>query len=321
MASQAYKYAGVQGLLRNLHITLQQIKLFESVARHKSFTRAAEELFLTQPAVSIQIKRLEDNIERKLIETVGKKLFLTPAGEKVFQSCQAILTSLDGLKLDLNSLDSTMNGDLKIAIVSPAKYFMPYVLGKFLELYPDVVPIITVANRSQVLEALQANALDVAITGRIPDDIKVTMQGFFKSDLVVVAHPKHPLVTKRNITLEALSEHKLILREKGSGVRESMEELFRQHQAPFKPFMEFGSTEAIKQTVMAGIGISVLPEHTIRLELRYKHLKVLDVEGFPMPRSWYVTHLKDIELTAPAKAFIDLVQSTDIERLLNEPLY
>ena len=240
-------------MLRNLHITLQQIKLFESVARHKSFTRAAEELFLTQPAVSIQIKRLEDNIERKLIETVGKKLFLTPAGEKVYISCQDILTALDGLKLDLNSLDSTMSGDLKIAIVSPAKYFMPYVLGKFLELYPDVVPIITVANRSQVLEALQNNSLDVAITGRIPDDMKVTMQSFFKSDLVVVAHPKHPLVNKRNITLDDLCEHKMILREKGSGVRESMEELFRQHQVPFKPFMEFGSTEAIKRLWPASV--------------------------------------------------------------------
>ncbi len=305
-------------MLRNLHVTLQQIRLFESVARHKSFTRAAEELFLTQPAVSIQIKRLEDNIERKLIETVGKKLFLTPAGDKVFHSCQQILASLNGLRLDLNGLDNDISGELKIAIVSPGKYFMPYLIGKFLELYPDVVPLITVANRSQVLEALQNNTHDVAITGRIPHDIKVTAQPFFRSDLVVVAHPKNRLVNKRNISLAKLSEEKLILREKGSGVREAMEELFREKGVPFKPFMEFGSTEAIKQTVMAGIGISVLPIHTIRIELKHNYLKVLDVQDFPMPRSWYVTHLKDIELTAPAKAFISLVQNTDIEKLLDE---
>lgn len=305
-------------MLRNLHITVQQIRLFESVARHKSFTRAAEELFLTQPAVSIQIKRLEENIERKLIETIGKKIFLTPAGEKVYQSCQDVLMSLNNLKLDLNGLDSAVSGELKIAIVSPAKYFMPYILGRFLELYPDVVPMVTVGNRSQVLEALQNNTHDVAITGRIPDDSHVASQPFFRSDLVVVAHPKLNLVSKRNITLKDLVDYKLITREKGSGVREAVETLFRQKDVLFKPFLEFGSTEAIKQTAMAGIGVSVLPVHTIRLELRHKYLKVLEVEDFPMARSWYVAHRENIDLSAPAKAFIELVQNTDIEKLLDE---
>lgn len=307
-------------MLRNLHVTLQQIRLFESVARLKSYTRAAEELHLTQPAVSIQIKRLEENIERKLIEIVGKKLFLTPAGEKVYQSCQEVLASLNNLKLDLNSLDSAISGVLKIAIVSPGKYFMPYFIGLFLEMYPDVVPIITVGNRSQVIEALQNNTHDLAITGRIPDDIKVTTESFFRSDLVVVAHPKHVLTSKRYITVADLSEHKLILREVGSGVREVMEDLFHTKNLPFKPFMEFGSTEAIKQTVMAGIGVSVLAIHSIRQELKHQSLKVLPVEEFPMPRSWYVTHLQDVELTAPAKAFINMIRENDLNALLDTPV-
>lgn len=303
-------------MLRNLNLTLQQMRLFDAVARHKSYTRASEELHLTQPAVSIQIKRLEENLERKLIEVIGKKLFLTPAGERVYEHTQLVLKTLDQLKFELNNLDAEISGELKIALVSPAKYVMPYIFDRFLKMYPKVVPQITVGNRTQIIEALQQNEHDLAITGNLSGELKVKSQPFFRSDLVVIAHPNHPLAKKINVTIKELTKHKLVLREHGSGIRATMEEIFSENNLELKPFMEFGSTESIKQTVMAGIGVSVLPIHAIRLEIKHKYLKTLPVEGFPLPRSWYITHLEDVELSATAKAFIDLICHKDINELI-----
>lgn len=305
-------------MLTNLHITLRQIKLFESVARNKSFTKAAEELHLTQPAVSIQIKRLEENIEHKLLDTVGKKLFLTPAGEKVHRHCIDILDSLTELKTNLNSLNTDIRGELKIAVISPGKYFVPSLLINFLKDFPDVEPKVTIGNRSEIYKALQSNTHDLAITGRIPDDIKAVTKPFFRSDLVIAAPVKHPLVNKANIQVKDLCKYHLILRETGSGLREAMETLFNDHHLPLQPFMELNNTEAIKQTVMSGMGISVLPIHSIRRELKHKYITVLDVEGFPLPRSWYATYLQDVELSPAAKAFMRYLSITDIEELLDD---
>lgn len=302
--------------MQNLHITAQQIRIFEAVARHLSYTKAAEELNLSQPAVSIQIKRLEENNEIKLIEVIGKKLYLTRSGERMYQTCQRILDELKELNGVIKSEHQKIEGQLKIAVVTPAKYFMPYILKAFLNRYPDVRPAITVINRRRILDELKNNQYDLSIMGRVPEELKMESVPFFQNVLVVAAPPNHRLAKTKNITPLDIANERFLMREKGSGIRMSVEERFAENGVNIEPYMELGSTESIKQAVMAGLGISVLPKQAIRIEAKYGHLVILDVEGFPLKRDWYVAWMKDKNLDPSAQAFIEFLKSVDIDRLL-----
>lgn len=302
--------------MHNLNVTAQQIRIFEAVARNKSFTKAAQELSLTQPAVSIQIKRLEENNDVKLIEVVGKKLFLTAAGEHMYRSCEKILNELKELNIYIKSEQNRIDGELRIAVVTPAKYFISYILKAFLNRFPDVKPVITVINRRRILDEIKQNQYDLTIMGRVPEDLKMDSYPFFKSELVVVAPPQHALSKKRDIPVEALANERFLMREKGSGVRISCEERFEQDGVHIEPYMEMGSTEAIKQAVMAGLGISILPKQAIRLETRYGHMDVLDVIGFPLTRDWYVAKMSSKVLPPAAEAFLEFLKTVDINKLL-----
>jgi DNA-binding transcriptional LysR family regulator len=302
--------------MQNLHITAQQIRIFEAVARLQSYTKASEELNLSQPAVSIQIKRLEENNDIKLIEVVGKKLFLTRPGKEMYKSCQKILGELRELTTHIRAQQEKIEGELVLAVVTPAKYFMPYILKSFLNRYPGVIPRITVINRRRILDELKNNQYDLSIMGRVPDELKMEAYPFFKSELVVVAPPHHALSKTRRIPLEKLASEPFLMREKGSGSRLAIEEMFKQEGIEIEPYMELGSTESIKQAVMAGLGISVLPKHAIRLETRYGHMEILDAQGFPLVRDWYVAKVQDRSLLPPASAFLDFLQTVDINKLL-----
>lgn len=302
--------------MHNLNVTAQQIRIFEAVARNESFTKAAQELSLTQPAVSIQIKRLEENNEVKFIEVVGKKLYLTAAGEHMYKSCQNILNELKELNIYIKSEQSRIDGELRIAVVTPAKYFISYILKAFLNRYPDVKPVITVINRRRILDEIKQNQYDLTIMGRVPEDLKMDSYPFFKSELVVVAPPQHALSKKRDIPVEALANERFLMREKGSGTRVSCEDRFAQDGIHIEPYMEMGSTEAIKQAVMAGLGISILPKQAIRLEVRYGHMDVLDVVGFPLTRDWYAAKMSSKVLPPAAEAFLEFLKSVDINKLL-----
>ncbi|MDG6778248.1 LysR family transcriptional regulator [Thiomicrorhabdus sp. zzn3] len=302
--------------MQNLHITAQQIRIFEAVARHKSFTKAAEELNLTQPAVSIQIKRLEENNDIKLIEVVGKKLFLTRPGKEMYKSCEKILGELRELTTHIRAQQEKVEGELVLAVVTPAKYFMPYILKSFLNRYPGVVPRITVINRRRIIDELKTNQYDLSVMGRVPEELKMEAYPFFKSELVVAAPPKHPLSRQKNIPLKQLADEPFLIREKGSGSRMAIEELFHKEDIEIEPFMELGSTESIKQAVMAGLGISVLPKHAIRIETKFGYIETLDVQGFPLSRDWYVAKGQDRALLPPAAAFLEFLQTVDINKLL-----
>ncbi len=302
--------------MHKLNVTAQQIRIFEAVARNESFTKAAQELSLTQPAVSIQIKRLEENNDVKFIEVVGKKLFLTPAGEHMYKSCQKILNELKELNVYIQSEQNRIDGELRIAVVTPAKYFISYILKAFLNRYPDVKPVITVINRRRILDEIKQNQYDLTIMGRVPEDLKMDSYPFFKSELVVVAPPQHALSKKRDIPVEELANERFLMREKGSGIRMSCEDRFTQDGIHIEPYMEFGSTEAIKQAVMAGLGISILPKQAIRLETRYGHMDVLDVVGFPLWRDWYVANMSSKVLPPAAEAFLEFLKTVDINKLL-----
>jgi len=289
------------------HWTLQQFRLFEAVARHRSYTRAAEELHLTQPAVHIQVKRLEESMGLPLIELVGKKLLLTRAGEEVYVAALAVTSRLQVLADTLTDMKGKVAGPLKVAVVTSAKFFMPHFLGRFVQEYPEVQPQLTVTNRARVLERLSNNLDDFVVLGQIPDNLDLVALPFLENPLVLAAHPKHPLARKKNIPIDRLANERFLLRESGSGTRGSTDRLCAEHGLQLKPYMELGSGEAIKQAIMANLGISIVPLGSLELELEAKRITILDVKGFPMLRMWHAAHLGGKQLGLTAATFLEFL--------------
>lgn len=290
------------------HITLHQLRLFHSLGKHFSFTRAAEEMSLSQPAMSIQIKRLEESIGMPLVEKIGKRLFLTEAGRELFDASRDVLDRLKVLNEDMIGMEEGVKGPLNLAAITTAKFFMPHLLGAFLKDYPGVEPTITITNQSKVIRRLEENLDDLVIMGRVPDSMELEAAYFLDNPLVVVAPPDHPLVGRKNIPLERIAEERFISRESGSGTREARIRLFAEHGVECtNTYMELGSSEAIKQAIIAGLGISVLSKHNLRLELEAGVLAVLDVQHFPLMRKWYAVHLKSKKLSNTSKRFLDFL--------------
>jgi len=284
------------------------LRLFEAVARLKSYTRAAEELNLSQPAVYIQVKRLEESMGLPLIEQAGKKLLITRAGDLVYEAVVEVLSRLSSLHMSLNDMKGKVAGPLKLAVVTSAKFFMPHILGRFLRTYPDVHPQLTVTNRLRISERLADNLDDFVILGQqIPEPLDLTMYPFMDNPLVLAAHPDHPLRNRKKIKISELAGERLLVREPGSGTRGATEELFAKTGIALTPYMELGSGEAIKQAIMAGIGISVVPLASLSLELRYEQIVLLNVESFPLHRTWQAAHLKGKQLGLTAKVFLDFL--------------
>ena len=289
------------------HWTLQQLRLFEAVARHRSYTRAAEELCLTQPAVHIQVRRLEEIVGLPLIERVGKKLLLTRAGEEVYAATVKVMNQLRALTGEIADMKGKVAGPLRMAVVTSAKFFMPHFLGLFVHEYPEVAPQLTVTNRARVLERLAENVDDFVIMGQIPNDMDLTVRAFMDNLLVVVAHPDHPLADRTDIPLEEIVRERFLLREVGSGTRSSAAQMFAEHGLEVEPYMELGSSEAIKQAIMADLGVSVLTLSSLELELETKRVVILDVVGFPLHRTWYAVHLQGKHLGLTASVFLDFL--------------
>ncbi|MBX9811125.1 MAG: LysR family transcriptional regulator [Burkholderiales bacterium] len=289
------------------HWTLQQIRLFEAVARHRSYTRAAEELHLTQPAVYIQVKRLEESMGLPLIERVGKKLLLTRAGDEVYEAAVAVMTRLTALSGTLVDMKGKVAGPLKVAVVTSAKFFMPHFLGRFLREYPQVQPQLTVTNRARVVERLLGNHDDFVIMGQVPEHLDLVVQPFMENPLVMAAHPEHPLTRERSIQLDRFASERLLLREPGSGTRSATERLFAEHGLSLQPYMELGSGEAIKQAIMANLGVSVLSLSSLKLELETKRISLLQVEGLPLRRMWHAVYLGGKRLGLTASVFMDFL--------------
>lgn len=290
-----------------MHLTLQQLKLFESVFRNNSYTRAAEELHLTQPAVSIQIKRLENQIGLPLFEHVGKKIFPSMAGKAVYDASLDILNRVSNLNNSISELKGVVKGPLQMSVVSTAKYFMPHLLGKFLKDYPEVEPRLKFTNRARVVERLMHNRDDFVVMGQAPSDEKLESYPFLENILVPVAPPDHPLASKKKITLNKLVKERFLERESGSGTRLVFDKLLERNGFHIEPYMELGSSEAIKQGVMAGLGLAVLSLHSLCLERDAGKLVILDADGFPLKRRWYAVHLKGKKLSLTAKTFLDYI--------------
>ncbi len=305
-------YSAADNLIR--HVTLRQLQIFETVVRLGGYTRAAEALHLTQPTVSMQIKKLSEAIGSPLLEQVGRHVHPTAAGSEVYAAAQDILIRMSSLGEATSELEMVVKGPLRIAVITTAKYFMPHLLGAFITKYPEVEPILKVTNRSRVLERLKSNEDDLLIMGQVPEDIAVVAEPFIDNELVVVAKASHPLTKCSSITLQQLQKERFLVREAGSGTRLAINRMFAEQGLTIQPYMELGSSEAIKQAVMAGLGISVLSRHNLRLELTHKHIAILEVQGFPLFYRWYAVHLKGKRLSLVSRTFLSflLAQGKDM---------
>ena len=288
-------------MLRNA--TLRQLKIFETVARRLSFSRAAEELYLTQPAVSTQVKQLEEHAGLPLFEQLGKRIYLTPAGNEMLHYSRAILEQFREADDAMARLKGISGGTLNVAVISAGDYFFPRLLAAFTQRNTDVRLNLAVHNREELLHQLSDNLTDLAVMVRPPRDMDTVNVSFAPHPYVIVAPPDHPLVERRNMPLEALADEPFIVRERGSDTWNSMEEGFAGRLSNLNVAMEITSTETIKQAVIAGMGLSFLSAHTISMELQVGKLAVLDIEGFPVMLNWFVVHRNNKRLPPVALAF------------------
>lgn len=286
-----------------LHITLRQLKVFEAVATHSSYSRAAEHLHLTQPAVSMQIKQLEGEIGLSLLDQIGKKIYLTEAGQELQKYSTHILQQLAEAESVFEEMKGLRFGKLTISVATTASYFVPQLLGQFNKRFPGITISLNVTNRETLLQQLARNEMDVAIMGQPPAGLGLEAVSFMDNPLVVIAPIDHPLATAKAIPLERIQQETFLVREQGSGTRSAMERFFTAKGIQLSKGSEMSTNEAIKQAVQAGMGLGILSLNTVTLELETKRLVVLDVESFPVLRHWYIVHRQGKRLSTVAQAF------------------
>jgi DNA-binding transcriptional LysR family regulator len=292
-----------------MHVTLRQRRVFETVARRGGFTRAAEELHLAQPTVSVQVKQLADAVGLPLFEQVGKKIFLTDAGRQLYATCRQLFEVWSRFEMSLADLKGMKQGRLRLAVVTTAKYFVPRLLGPFLKCYPGIEVALEVANRDSVVERLVANDDDLYIMGVPPQNLDVEAHPFLDNPLVVLAPADHALAGEKHIEFSRLAAEPLILRERGSGTRTVVERYFADRGQTVRARMELGSNEAIKQAVAGGLGITIMSQHALTLEPMHGQLVTLDVEGFPIERSWFVVYPRGKQFSVVARTFFDYLKT------------
>jgi LysR family transcriptional regulator, low CO2-responsive transcriptional regulator len=285
--------------------TFHQLEVFECVARRLSFTRAAEEMGLSQSTVSTQIKQLSEEVGLPLFEQIGKTLYLTQAGQELLATAAELRLQWTLFESNIAGLKGMTRGSLKLACVTTAKYFAPEILGSFCEKFPEIEVKLEIANREKLIERLRKNLDDLLIMTLPPEDIEIETLPFLDNPLVVVASNRHPKVLQKNISIADLAMERFILREHGSGTRETSEAFFSRHNFTPKVRMELGSNEAIKHSVAGGLGISVLSQHVLDVDPAYDRLAVLDVAGFPLFEKWHVLYPKGKRLSLVARAFLD----------------
>lgn len=283
--------------------TLKQLQTFIEVAREKSVSRAADRLFVTQPAVSMQIRQLEEAFGLALIEPVGRNIQLTRAGEEFLTHAIAAIGKLKDLEASMAEHVGAKKGRIELGIVSTAKYFVPMLLVRFSKLMPGIDIVLRIDNRDNILGMMARNELDLVIMGRAPANLECEATPFASNPLSIIAPPDHPLLKRKRLAFDAVKDYPFVVRERGSGTRASMERLFQQYEIPMKIAMEMPSNETIKQAVMAGMGMSFLSLRTVRHEMAAGLLAQLDVSGMPIVGKWYVTHLSQKKLSPAAQAF------------------
>ena len=289
-------------------LSLRQLQVFQAVHHLQSFSRAGEQLGMTQPAVSSQIRQLEKAANAQLFEYIGRKLYCTAAGERVASSIENIFSELESLQNDLATLKGVVAGELKLVAVNTAQYIIPYLLRPFVSLHPQIHINLKIVNRATALRSLNENNDDLVIMGLVPHDKPFTSLPFLDNELVAVVPDDHPLTQNRSPQLRDFFESTLLLREAGSGSRLAIERFCQEHKLSLHSAMELGSNEALKHAVMAGLGVAILPRLSILSELANGSLHIVELPGFPLKRSWCLVYPSAKHPTPTMKAFIDFIQ-------------
>lgn len=298
-----------------MHLTLRQLQCFSAVAKHLSYTKAADELHLTQPAVSMQIRQLESQAGLPVTEQLGKQIHLTEAGEEVYRYARSILQQVDEMDDVLDKLKGLSGGHLNIAAISSANYFAPKLLGTFHQRFEKVTVSINVTNQSAVLRQVLDNEVDMAIMGQPPEDPQIEATAFMDNPLIIVAAPEHRLANRKRIRLKELEDEVFLIREPGSGTRGAMERFFKQQKLKLSTGMGMGSLSAIKQGVQAGLGLGLIPRGAAELEMTHGRIVELKIKGLPIKRHWYVVMHKGKRLSAAAEAFRALLIEEAVDLL------
>ena len=290
------------------HGTLPQLRVFEASARLRSFARAAQELHMAQPTASVQIKKLTETVGFPLFEQVGKRIYLTDAGQRVYAGCNDVFRAFSSLEETLAEMRGLDSGHLQLAATSTAKYFAPRLLGAFIQRYPGVETSLQIHNRSTLIERLGNNEDDLYMFAEPPDQQEVMVQAILPNPLVVFARSDHPLAGEKSVTLARLAEEPFLMREPGSGTRMVTLKLFEQHGLTPKVRMELSTNEAIREAILAGLGVSILSRYTLGLEPEQTKLICLDVEGFPFESHWHFVYPVGKQLSVAARAFMDFAR-------------
>lgn len=292
-----------------LRMTFRQLQVFRLVCDHRSYSRAAEEMALTQPAVSLQIRQLEELLGQPLFDYVGKKLYLTDAAEALQRASADIFGRLESLDMQLADLRGSLQGQLSLAVESSAKYFIPHLFAAFRRDYPEVSLQLVVVNHAQALKRLSANRDDLLIMSQVPTELNLEFLPFLNNPIVAVAPPEHPLCAQGELHLQDLTAWPLLIRESGSGTRQACEEYCHQKRAHFAQTLEVGSMEGQCEGVIAGLGLALLPRHAVRRELACGALRELPVAELPLLRSWCLVHPRGKYLSPVAQAFFAFVRN------------
>lgn len=285
------------------HISLRQIRIFDSVAQYQSHTRAAEKLHMTQPAVSMQMKQLEENLGIDLFERHGKSLNLSSAGQELREYSKQVIQSFNNMLEFAERIKGCESGHLVISVATTANHFTTRILSAFSKKYPDVTISLDVTNRKKILQQLENYEPDLVIMGEPPKGLGLKSERFMPNPLVIIAPPDHPLKDKKRLKVNDLKDEKFVVREQGSGTREAIERHFNDAGVCCTTTLEMSSNEAIKHSVSAGFGLGIVSQHTIELELKSNLLATLDVEGFPLQRHWHLVTRKGKAMSPVAEAF------------------
>jgi DNA-binding transcriptional LysR family regulator len=305
----------IQRYLR--HGTLPQLRVFEASARLGSFARAAEELHMSQPTASVQIKKLSETVGVPLFEQIGKRIYLTEGGRQLHEACQELFRVFMSMEEALGSLRALKSGRLRLAVSTTGMSFAPRLLAAFLERHPDVEITLQSHNRQTLVSRLRENADDLYVFADSPEMEDVVAQVLLPNPLVVLARDDHPLTREQNIPFERLAREPMLLREEGSGTRRITMRLFRERGLVPKVRMELTTNEAIKEAILAGLGVAILSRYNFGLDPESSRYACLDVQGFPFENHWYLVYPGGKSLSLTARAFLDFCR-TEAKALVQE---
>lgn len=287
--------------------TLRQLQVFESIARHNSFSKAAEELHLTQPTVSMQVKKLAEILESPLFEQIGRKAHLTEAGKALYDSANNILQQLSIAEQKINHLKGFSGGSVKFTVISTAQYFVPKVIQNFTQSYPDVTIIMRVGNKESLIERINNNKDDFYLLGQPPEDLNVESSQLSVNPLAFLANSDHPLVGKQ-LSIQDLVNEPFLMRETGSGIRAQIEKVFEEFEFQPNIKMVLGGNEPIRLGLLQNLGITVASVPTLMEEINQGKISILNVKGFPINRHWYLAYPKGKVLSIAAEKLIELLK-------------